>query len=165
MTRRLFNPLVGFAVTLMALNLAPAQADTIGRIGLDIKGNDIVVDAFADPKVDGVTCHISHFDRGALDRLVNGNWFENPSNTSIACRQTGPITIHDIDTSSDGEVVFSDRASLIFKVVRIRRMVDYKNNALIYVAYSSKVTNSSAKNSISTVSLYNSGATLPPRKR
>ncbi len=146
------------------LSPRPLLAEELGRIGLDIKGNDIVIDAFDDPKVDGVTCHVSHFDRGALDRLVNGNWFENPSNTSIACRQTGPITIKDIDTRSEGEVVFSERASLIFKVVRIRRVVDYKHNALIYVAYSSKVTNSSAKNSISTVSLYNSGASLPPKK-
>lgn len=157
-----------FLALLLALAAAvPASAASeqeVGRIGLDIKGNDIVVDAFDDPKVEGVTCHISHFDRGTIDRLVNGNWFENPSNTSIACRQTGPIAIKDIATGGDGEVVFSERASLIFKYVRIRRIVDYKHNALVYVAYSSKITESSAKNSISTVSLYNTGATLPKKR-
>ncbi len=154
-----------FLLAVLAVGTTAASADEVGRIGLDIKGNDIVVDAFDDPKVDGVTCHISHFDRGTIDRLLKGNWFENPSNTSIACRQTGPVVIKDIATGSDGEVVFSERASLIFKYVRIRRIADYKHNALIYVAYSSKVTESSAKNSISTVSLFGTGASLPAKAR
>lgn len=154
------------ALLLVSPALAPAaSAEEVGRIGLDLKGNDIVVDAFDDPKVDGVTCHVSRFDRGTVDRLMKGNWFENPSNQSIACRQTGPIAIKDIDTSPEGEVVFSERASLIFKRLRIRRVVDYKHDTLIYVAYSSEITDASAKNSISTVSLFNSGATLPPKKR
>jgi CreA protein len=150
---------------LLTLALQGASAQEVGRIGLDVKGNDIVVEAFDDPKVEGVTCHVSHFDRGALDKLVNGNWFENPSNSSISCRQTGPIVVHDVATSSEGEVVFSERASLIFKVIRIRRIVDYAHNTLIYVDYSSKVTDSSAKNSLSTVSLLGTGATLPPKRK
>jgi CreA protein len=150
---------------LLSLTLHGAPTQEVGRIGLDVKGNDLVIEAFDDPKVDGVTCHVSHFDRGTLDKLMNGKWFENPSNTSIACRQTGPIAVHDVDTSSEGEVVFSERASFIFKVIRIRRIVDYAHNTLIYVAYSSKVTDSSAKNSLSTVSLLGTGATLPPRKK
>jgi len=40
-----------------------------------------------------VTCHLAHFDRGVIDRLANGNWFENPSNSAISCQQTGPIVI------------------------------------------------------------------------
>ncbi len=137
-----------------ALAAAPADAAEIGRIGLDIKGNDIVVEALEDPEVSGVTCHISRFDRGTIDRLMGGNWFENPSNYSIACRQTGPITIGDIDRDDDGEVVFSQRESLVFKHVRIRRIYDEAHDTLIYVAYSTEITESSAKNSISTVSLF-----------
>lgn len=140
---------------------APAAAEEIGRFNLDIKGNDIVLEALDDPKVDGVTCHITRFDRGTIDRLVGGNWFENPSNYSIACRQTGPITIRDIDLDADGEVVFSQKASLIMKHVRIRRIYDAAHQTLVYVAYSTEVTESSAKNSVSTVSLYGSGATIP----
>ncbi len=150
---------------LLALALLPATAlaEDVGRIGLDIKGNDIVVEALDDPKVDGVTCHISRFDRGTLDRLMGGNWFENPSNYSIACRQTGQIKIRDIDMDEDGEVVFSQRESLIFKHVKIRRIADRKRNCLIYVAHSTQVVESSAKNSISTISLFGTGATLPAK--
>lgn len=142
---------------------AAAQAEDIGRIGLDLKGNDIVVEALDDPKVDGVTCHISRFDRGTLDRLMGGNWFENPSNYSIACRQTGPIKVKDIEMDDDGEVVFSRSESLILKHVKIRRIADRKRNCLIYVAHSTQVTESSAKNSISTVSLFGTGASLPAK--
>lgn len=155
------------AAAALALSLLPsalAHAADVGRIGLDLKGNDIVVEALDDPKVKGVTCHISRFDRGTIDRLMEGKWFENPSNYSIACRQTGPIEIGDIETDNDGEVVFSQRESLIMKHVRIRRIIDRAHNSLIYVAYSTQVTESSAKNSISTVSLYNTGAKLPDKK-
>lgn len=145
------------AMTALTLTLLPNLAwgaDEVGRIGLDIKGNDIVVEALDDPKVEGVTCHISRFDRGTIDRLMAGNWFENPSNYSIACRQTGPIKVKDISTDRDGEVVFSQKESLVMKHVRIRRIFDKKHNTLVYVAYSTQMTESSAKNSISTVSLY-----------
>lgn len=149
------------AAVLAALALlvsVPAAAEDVGRIGLDLKGNDIVVEALDDPKVAGVTCHISRFDRGTIDRLMGGNWFENPSNYSIACRQTGPITLGDIDRDADGEVVFSQRESLVMKHVRIRRIYDARHDTLIYVAYSTEFTESSAKNSISTVSLYGARA-------
>ena len=102
----------------------PAQAEEVGRVGVDWTGNDIVIEAVADPKVQGVTCHIAFFDRSVLDRLSQGNWFEDPSNSSIACRQTGPITIGDIDRSPDGEEVFSERRSIILKTLRIRRVWD-----------------------------------------
>lgn len=84
----------------------PAAAEEIGQIGVDWVGNDIVIEAISDPKVKGVTCHIAYFERGLIDRLSKGNWFEDPSNASLACRQTGPITLGDIDRSDDGEDVF-----------------------------------------------------------
>ncbi len=159
-------PVLAALLALAALPLAArsASAAEIGRIGLDIKGNDIVVEALDDPKVKGVTCHISRFDRGTIDRLMGGNWFENPSNYSIACRQTGPIALGDIDQDADGEVVFSQRESLVMKHVRIRRIYDRPHHTLIYVAYSTEITESSAKNSISTVSLYNAEVPPPPAK-
>ncbi|MGO8176263.1 CreA family protein, partial [Rhizobium ruizarguesonis] len=51
---------------------------------------DIIVEAVSDPEVKGITCHVTYFDRSLIDRFKNGNWFEDPSNNSIACRQTGP---------------------------------------------------------------------------
>ena len=87
------------ALLLAALLAAPAAAQEVGRVGVDWVGNDIIVEAFRDPKVPGVTCHLAYFERSLIDRLSQGNWFEDPSNSSIACRQTGPITIGDIDRS------------------------------------------------------------------
>jgi CreA protein len=138
-----------------------AAGEEIGRIGLDFQGNDVVVEAFDDPKVAGVTCHLVRFDRGLIDRLRKGNWFENPSNMSIACRQTGPIEIGDINLSADGEEVFSERASLVFKRLKVRRIYDAARQTLIYVSYSTEPIEASAKNGISTVSLYGLDVKLP----
>lgn len=138
-----------------ALGLAAAaQAEEVGRVGVDWVGNDIVIEALADPKVAGVTCHISYFDRSLWDRVSKGNWFEDPSNSSIACRQTGPIVLGDIDTSADGEVVFSEGRSLIFKSLRVTRIFDAENQVLVYLTHANEVTDGSAKMSISTVPLW-----------
>ena len=140
------------------LSLAPltAQAEEIGRVGVDWVGNDIVIEAIADPKVAGVTCHVSYFDRSTWDRLTKGNWFEDPSNNSIACRQTGPITIGDIAMGPEGEQVFRESRSLIFKSLSVTRIYDAKNKVLVYLTHANEVTDGSAKMSISTVPLYNS---------
>ncbi len=139
----------------------PVLAEQVGKVGVDYIGNDIVVEALADPQVQGVTCHIAYFERSTLDRLVQGNWFEDPSNSSIACRQTGPITLGDISTDPEGEEIFSANRSLIFKSLKVTRIYDRKNNSLIYLAHASDVTNGSAKMSISTVPLWQTGVTPP----
>ena len=129
-------------------------AEDVGQFRNDWTGNSIVIEAVADPKVQGVSCHISRFSRSIIDRLSKGNWFIDPSNSSIACRQTGPMTVGDINTSTNGEEVFSERLSLIFKSLAVRRIYDKKNMTLIYVIYSRQVKDASAKMSISTVPLY-----------
>ena len=131
-----------------------AAAEDVGRFRNDWTGNTIVVEAVADPKVQGVTCHISRFSRSVIDRLSKGNWFVDPSNSSIACQQTGPVTVGDINTSAHGEEVFSERISLIFKSLAVRRIYDKANGTLVYVIYSRQVKDASAKMSISTVPLY-----------
>lgn len=136
-----------------------ARADEVGGFTNDWTGNGLTVEAVSDPGIQGVTCHIVSFSRGVIDRLRKGNWFEDPSNTSIACRQTGPIIIGRIDTSHEGEEVFSERKSLIFKSIAVRRIYDRANDTLVYVIYSRQVKDASAKMAISTVPLYNTGAT------
>jgi CreA protein len=142
-------------ITCLALLAASscAAAEEVGRFRNDWTGNGIVVEAVADPKVQGVTCHISRFSRGLIDRLRKGNWFIDPSNASIACQQTGPVTVGDIDTSASGEEVFSQRLSLIFKSLAVRRIYDKANKTLVYVVYSRQVKDASAKMSISTIPL------------
>lgn len=137
-----------------------AHAEKVGEVGVDWVGNDVVIDAIPDPKVQGVTCHIAYFDRSIIDRLSNGSWFEDPSNASIACRQTGPISLGDIDMSENGEDVFRESRSIVLKSLRVKRIFDEKNQTLIYLAHAAELTEGSAKMSISTVPLYD--ATLAP---
>lgn len=150
-----------FLVMICAAILAPiahaqtAHAQEVGRVGVDWVGNDIVIEAVKDPKVDGVTCHISYFDRSLWDRVSKGNWFEDPSNSSIACRQTGPIKIGDIDTSAGGEVVFSEGRSLVFKSLKVTRIYDQTHQVLIYLTHATELAEGSAKMAISTVPLWN----------
>ena len=144
-----------FAACLAAASFAgPAAAEQVGEVGVDWLGNDIVVEAFKDPLVEGVTCHVTYFDRGVIDRLQKGNWFEDPSDSSIACRQTGPITIGEIDLGKGGEEVFKQGISLIWKKQVVNRIYDKANDTLIYLSHSRQVQDGSAKMSISTVPLY-----------
>ena len=147
------------------LAATPALADEVGSFRNDWTGNGIVVEAVNDPKVDGVTCHLTHFERSLIDRLSKGNWFVDPSNSAIACRQTGPIAMHDISLSSKGEEVFSERLSLIFKSLAVRRIYDKKNETLIYVVYSRQVKDASAKMGISTDPLFRSEVTGTEEKK
>ena len=143
---------------LLALS-GPVRAEEVGEVGVDWVGNDIIIEAIADPDVEGVTCHIAYFDRGLIDRLSKGNWFEDPSNASIACRQTGPISIGDIDLDENGEVVFKESRSLIWKALVVNRIYDKKNDTLIYLVNSQQVQDGSAKMNISTVPLYGQDVT------
>ncbi len=142
------------AVCATLIGSIAARADVVGNVDVDWLGNDIVIEAIQDPKVTGVTCHLAYFDRGLIDRLQKGNWFEDPSNSSIACRQTGPIEIGDIERDAEGEDVFSERRSVIFKTLRVKRIFDEANNTLVYISHARDVQNGSAKMSMSTVPLY-----------
>ena len=136
-----------------------SRADEVGRFSNDWTGNGIVVEAVADPKIGGVTCHLAHFDRSVIDRLRKGNWFENPSNSGISCQQTGPIVIGKIATGAKGEEVFSERMSLFFKSIAVRRIYDKTTDTLVYLAYSRQVQDASAKMGLSTIALFNTNVT------
>ena len=156
MQRLLFALMFGAAIGSCG---GPALAEQVGKVGVDWLGNDIVIEAITDPGVEGVTCHVSYFDRGIVDRLQKGNWFEDPSDSSISCRQTGPISIGDIDLSEDGEEVFKQGISLIWKKQVVNRIYDKANDTLIYLSHSRQVQDGSAKMSISTVPLFGQDVT------
>jgi CreA protein len=111
----------------------------------------IVVDGFDDPKVEGVACHISRAQTGGLKGGLGVA--EDTSDASIACRQVGPIKI--AGELKDGERVFDERRSLIFKTLQVVRFFDRQRNVLVYVAYSDRVIEGSPKNSISSVPIMN----------
>ncbi|MBB3423462.1 CreA protein [Rhizobium sp. BK312] len=150
------SPKLSAAIAASLLALAPvsASAEIVGKVGVDWTGNDILVDAVPDPEVSGITCHVTYFDRSVIDRLRKGNWFEDPSNNSIACRQTGPIEIGDINLSQSGEEVFRAGLSLIWKKLVVTRIYDKKNDTLVYLIHSRQLTDGSAKMAISTIPLF-----------
>ncbi|MBB3566654.1 CreA family protein [Rhizobium sp. BK491] len=150
------SPKLSAAIAASFLALAPvsASAEIVGKVGVDWTGNDILVDAVPDPEVSGITCHVTYFDRSVIDRLRKGNWFEDPSNNSIACRQTGPIEIGDINLSQSGEEVFRAGLSLIWKKLVVTRIYDRKNDTLVYLIHSRQLTDGSAKMAISTIPLF-----------
>jgi len=78
---------------------------------------------------------------------------EDTSDASIACRQIGPIKIK--GEIKDGDRVFDERRSLVFKTLQVVRFFDRERNVLVYVAYSDRVVEGSPKNSISSVPIMN----------
>ena len=107
----------------------------------------IVVDGFDDPKVQGVACHISRAQTGGVKGAMGVA--EDTSDASIACRQIGPIKI--LAEFKDGERVFDEHRSMVFKTLQVVRFFDRERNVLVYVSYSDRVIEGSPQNSISTV--------------
>ena len=136
---------------LLAAFTLPAIADEVGCVTTTWKmigANDrICVYAFDDPKVPGVTCHVSQARTGG----VKGSFglAEDPSQFSLACRQVGPIALP--AKMPDSEVVFSENTSLMFKETNIHRFLDRKRNVLVYLAISRRVIEGAPANAISTV--------------
>ena len=98
----------------------------------------LIVDAFADPKVEGVTLYVSDFERPVVER-VQKDFFSDPSQSGLACsRRAAPLKVGNVDTSAEGEDVVSEAKSLLFKTLRVKRIVDKEANALVYVSYSTR---------------------------
>lgn len=129
----------------------PATAEEIAEVGVDWVGNDIIVEAVQDPLVPQVTCYVAYFDRSIIDRLQQGNWFEDPSYSAINCVATEPVPQEVLDDLPRKENIFSQRQSLIFKSVEVSRIYDPARRALIYLSHASEVTKGSGKMAISAV--------------
>lgn len=141
----------------------PAQAaDTIGEVDTVFKliGPDhrIVVEAYDDPKVQGVTCYVSRARTGGIKGALGVA--EDRAEASIACRQVGPISIP--RPLPQQEEVFSERMSLLFKKLRIVRMVDRQRHTLVYLTYAERVIEGSPQNSVTAVPV-DRGTPIPLR--
>ncbi|HYV88921.1 MAG TPA: CreA family protein [Candidatus Polarisedimenticolia bacterium] len=108
----------------------------------------VCVSDFEDPRVPGVVCHISQARKGGWGQPLGLN--EDPSNFSLSCRQTGPITT-DLSKLPDKEEAFSEKTSIFFKATRVYRLPDVKHNTIVYLAISSKIVNGSPANAVSSV--------------
>jgi CreA protein len=128
-----------------------AQAQRIGEVDTVFKfiGPDhkIVVDAYDDPEVKGVTCYVSRAKTGGIRGGLG--LAEDKAEASIACRQTGPIAFPKPIKLEDE--MFSERISLVFKRLRVVRMVDATRNTLVYLTYSDRVIEGSPQNSVTAV--------------
>jgi CreA protein len=147
-----FARLATLAVATIALAACGNRAE-VGQVGVDWTGNDISIEAVADPDIEGVVCHLSFFNRSFIDRLSQGNWFEDPSYSALDCSAVGPITVGDIRTSAGGEEIFQQGRSLIWKSLRVTRIYDAANNSLIYLAHARQIQQGSGKMSLSVVPL------------
>ncbi len=143
------------ASTLAAIGLlfvlTHADAQQIGEVSTVFKllspNDKIVVDAYDDPKVGGVTCYVSRAKTGGYKGALG--LAEDRAEASIACRQTGPITFaKPLEAQED---VLTERISLVFKKLRVVRMVDKPRNTLVYLTYSDRLIEGSPQNSVTAV--------------
>jgi CreA protein len=153
--------LLAFA-TLLLTGLAACgknESKQVGSVGVDWTGNDISIESVADPEVKGVVCHLAYFNRSLIDKLQQGNWFEDPSYSAIDCNAEGPITVGHISLAAGGEEIFKEQRSLIWKSLRVNRVYDKDNNSLIYLAHAREVQLGSGKMSLSVVPLSTASVT------
>lgn len=130
-----------------------AQAQMVGEVTSAVNllspNHVIQVEAFQDPDVPGVVCHVS--------RARAGGWTgwaglaDNPNEASIACRQVGPIEWDDVKDLPQNDQVFSERRNVLFKTLRIARLVDTEFKVLVYLVYTRELFDGSPKNVISSV--------------
>jgi len=135
------------SVTMTAHSEIIGDVDTAFKlIGPDHK---IVVEAYDDPKVTGVTCYVSRAKTGGLKGAIG--LAEDRSEASIACRQVGPIAV--TQPLPLREEVYSERLSILFKRLRVVRMVDVKRHTLVYLTYSDMLVDGSPKNAVTAVAV------------
>lgn len=147
------------AAAVAALLLSPAHSEEVGSVNTNfhLTGSDrVVVEAYDDPIVQGVTCYVSRARTGGVKGTLG--IAEDPTEASIACRQVGAI--HFTGPVKQQSDVFSVSMSLIFKSLHVVRVVDAKRNTLVYLTYSDRVASGSAKNSVSAVPMP-AGTSIP----
>lgn len=135
----------------LLLAAAGAQADKIGCVTTEWKligaNHRVCVESFADPKIPGVTCHVSQARTGGISGSIG--LAQDPSQFSLSCRQTGPISLP--DKLPKEATVFSEDTSILFKETRVLRLWDEAHRTLVYLAISRKLIDGAPANSISTV--------------
>ena len=140
-----------FALVLLLAAL-PLRAEEIGEVTTAWRllgaNHRSVVEAFDDPEVEGVSCFVSRARTGGISGSLG--LAEDTSDASIACRQVGPISF-EADDLEEGEEVFGQRTSILFKRVQVVRFFDQDRNTLVYLTYSDRLIDGSPKNAISAV--------------
>lgn len=139
------------AAAVLALLSFSASAEEVGQVDTAFKligpNHKIIVEVFDDPKVNGVSCFLSRAKTGGVKGALGVA--EDKAEASVACRQVADIRFN--GTLPRQEEVFTERASILFKRIRVVRMVDPKRNTLIYLVYSDRLIEGSPQNSVTAV--------------
>lgn len=151
MTRSFRHALLIAIALVGCVSAGPAISKEVGCVTTAWKligsNHRVCVEAFGDPKVPGVTCHVSQARTGGLSGSLG--IAEDPATFSLACRQTGPITLP--PKLKEQEVVFTEDTSVFFKETRVIRLWDSSNKTLVYLGISRRLIDGAPANSISTV--------------
>lgn len=152
------------AVLFAFLPIFAVNAEEIGRVDTAFNwvgsNKHIAIEAFDDPKVEGVTCYISMARKGGISGAVG--IAEETSDASIACRQVGPIKFKGaIEDDENGERVFRESRSFWFKTLQVVRLWDERRKVLVYLTYSDKLVEGSPKNAVTAVALIPWGSEMP----
>ena len=141
-----------------AIALAGCSESEVADVSLGILTfKNIQLDAFVDPDIPGVTCHVAS--------ISSPLQLSDPSESSVSCRQPGeipPEMIARIAQTKEGEVIFTKSTSVLFKTMKIRRIFDPEHQTLMYVSYSTKEISGSFKHSLSTIPLWGTAAYVKP---
>ena len=152
------NPQIAVLFTVAIVTSSAALAERVGCVTTEWKligaNHKVCVESFNDPKVPGVTCHVSQARTGGVSGSLG--LAQDPSQFSLACRQTGPITLP--EKLPKEATVFAEDTSILFKETRVVRLWDETNRTLVYLAISRKLINGAPANSISTVPVMPWGA-------
>jgi CreA protein len=148
---------IGWAAAGLALAIGlwhgAARAEEIGEVTTAIKilgaNHRIVVEAFDDPKVEGVACFVSRARTGGISGSLG--LAEDTSDASVSCQQTGAVRFR--EELEEGEQVFARRASVMFKTIQVVRFFDEARNTLVYLTYSDRLIDGSPQNSVSAVAI------------
>lgn len=136
------------AVVAMPLLVAAEEIGSVSTVFKWLGPNDkIVIEAFDDPKVEGVTCYLSRAKTGGVKGGLG--LAEDRAEASIACRQVGPVRF--TAELKDGEEVFKERTSLVFKTMQVVRFFDRKRNTLVYLVYSDRIIEGSPQNAVTAI--------------
>lgn len=148
----------------LGLSLSACSAERVGEVdtAFQLIGPDhkVIVEAYDDPRVKGVTCYVSRAKTGGIKGGLG--LAEDKAEASIACRQVGPMAF--AGPLPQQEEVFSERMSIIFKKLRIVRMVDAPRNTLVYLTYSERLIEGSPQNSVTAVPV-DRGVVIPVKGR
>lgn len=152
MRKSIMSMLAGVAMACLSMVAVASDTEVIGSVSTTfnmVGPNDkIVLSAFDDPDVKGVSCYLSSAKTGGLSGAVG--LATDASDASVSCVKTGPVTFD--DSLKSGKEAFTERRSLVFKKLHVVRFIDKQRKMLIYMTYSDHLVDGSPKNLISAVS-------------